>query len=122
MTRKRYNFRKSAGTVIPSVKHSNVKMRVQQLIHDEKYVATGHAKKRLDHREVTMKEVRSVLVGGAHVTEDDEFCEFDAAGNKILRWSYAFVKQGLDRKLKVCVAIDDTKSKPLLIVTVIDLG
>lgn len=121
MVGKRSRRKKSTSTTIRPPKHENLKQRVQQLVNDEKYAPTGHARKRLDQREVTMKEVRAALISGKRVTSNDEFHEHDDKGNQVNRWSYAFVKQGLDRKIKVCVSIDDTQPKPLLIVTVIDL-
>lgn len=121
MVGKKDGAKRGASTTICPPKYENLKHRVQQLVNDERYAPTGHARKRLDQREVTMKEVRSVLISGKRVPEDDAFHEYDEKGNLINRWSYAFVKQGLDRKIKVCVSIDDTEPKPLLIVTVIDL-
>lgn len=68
-----------------------------------------------------MQEVRAVLVGGKRVPERDEFHVFDNAGHEINRWSYAFAKRGLDRKLRVCVSLlPDHAEKQLLIITVID--
>jgi hypothetical protein len=94
---------------------------VHRLIEQNKYVPTGHAKKRLDGREVSIKEVRAVLVSGKRDSDRDKFHVFDDGGNRINRWSYAFVKRGLDRKLRVCVSLlTDDIDKQLLIVTVVD--
>jgi hypothetical protein len=102
-------------------KHTNLVARVHRLIEQQRYIATSHAKKRLDKREISMKEVRAVLVSGKRASERDEFHTHDDAGREINRWSYAFTKQGLDRKLRVCVSLlDDVVEKQLLVVTVID--
>ena len=108
-------------TVIPPPKHLHLKLEVQRLVESEKYVPTGHARDRLDQREVSMKEVRDALLSGRRSVSDDEFQVWDTKGNQVNRWSYAFVKLGLDRKIRVCVSIDESRVKPLLIVTVIDL-
>lgn len=102
-------------------KHTGLVAKVHRLIEQERYVPTGHAKKRLDGREVTIKEVRAVLLSGKRDSGRDKFHIHDDAGNEINRWSYAFVKQGLDRKLRVCVSLlTNDADKQLLIVTVVD--
>lgn len=121
MTRKRKNPRKSNSSVILPHKHTGLVNLVKRFIENEEYAPTGHAKKRLEQREVTIKEVRAAILSGKRVTKDDEFHTHDSNGNVVDRWSYAFTKQGLDRKIKVCVSIDESKKKPLLIVTVINL-
>ena len=101
-------------------KHSDLQARVQKLVEAQRYIPTGHAKKRLDQREVTIKEVRSGLLSGKRQPNRDKFHVYDERGNEINRWSYAFSKTGLDRKLRVCVSIDESRAKPLLIVTVVE--
>lgn len=106
--------------ILPA-KHTGLTAKVHRLIEQKRYVPTGHAKMRLDGREVTIKEVRAVLVSGKRASGRDEFHTHDDAGNEISRWSYAFVKQGLDKKLRVCVSLlTDEVDKQLLIVTVVD--
>jgi hypothetical protein len=117
MARKR--LRSDSPGILPS-KHAGIEAKVRRLIEQERYVPTGHAKKRLDQREVTIKEVRSTLISGKRQLSLDEFHANDASGRPVNRWSYAFSKQGLDRKLRVCVAIDETREKSLLIVTVVE--
>jgi hypothetical protein len=106
--------------IIPN-KHGGIEKAVQRFIEEEKYVPTGHAKKRLDQREISIKEVRSALIGGKRDKVYDKYHTHDDKGNLINRWSYAFSKSGLDRRLRVCVSIDETREKPLLIVTVVDI-
>ena len=106
--------------IIPP-KVSGIRQKVHFLIQEKKYMPTGHARKRLDLREVTISEVRAVLISGKRVAKNDQFHKLDVNGNFVNRWSYAFEKQGLDRKLRVCVAIDESKEKSLLIITVVIL-
>lgn len=112
----------SSQGIIPPAKHSEIQKKVKTFIANEKYVATGHAKQRLDQRDVSMKEVRSALLSGKRVSSEDKYHTHDDSGKEINRWSYAFTKKGFDRPIKVCVSISETESKPLLIVTVIDLS
>jgi hypothetical protein len=121
LARKTKTPRKTHSTIILPAKHTGIVELVRKLVSEEKYTPTGHAKKRLDEREVTIKEVRAALLSGKRLTSDDEFHTHDSKGNEINRWSYAFTKVGLDRRIKVCVSIDGSCQKPLLIVTVIDL-
>lgn len=85
-------------------------------------IPTGHAKKRLEDREVTLQEVRQVLSrSGSRKASKDQFCKYDAAGNEINRWSYAFVGRTTDRrKLRVCVSVVENPDRKVLIVTVLD--
>jgi len=121
MAKKRKKPRKSSSSEIQPHKHIGLVKLVRRFVEGEEYTPTGHAKKRLDQREVSMKEVRAAILSGKRVTKDDKFHTHDYNGNLVNRWSYAFTKQGLDRKIKVCVSIDESKKKPLLIVTVINL-
>jgi len=121
VAKKRKNPRKSSTSVILPPKHTGLVNLVREFIEREEYAPAGHAKKRLDQRQVTIKEVRAAILGGKRVIKDDEFHIHDSNGILVNRWSYAFTKQGLDRKVKVCVSIDESKNKPLLIVTVINL-
>ncbi len=102
-------------------KHTGIHKLVRSFVEAGKYAPTGHARERLDHREVLIQEVRDVLLNGKREIYHDKFHTHDDYGNSINRWSYAFSKQGLDRRLRVCVSIDETSEKPLLIITVIDL-
>ena len=76
----------------PPAKQTGLVAKVHRLIEQKSYVPTGHAKKRLDDREVTIKEVRAVLLSGKRESDRDRFHTHDDAGNEINRWSYAFVK------------------------------
>lgn len=122
MAKKKRPTSKPPSSNIAPPKHRNIRQLVKSMVESEQYVASGHAKQRLDQREVTMKEVRSALLSGKRVASQDQFHTHNAKGLQINRWAYAFVKQGLDRKIKVCVSIDQSHLKPLLIVTVIVLG
>jgi len=119
--RKKGRPKKSSSAAIPPAKHTSITQLVRELIEQEMYTATGHARKRLDEREISMKEVRTALKSGRRVSAYDEFHTHDNNGNEVNRWSYAFEKSGLDRQIRVCVSIDESKNKHLLIVTVIDL-
>jgi hypothetical protein len=67
-------------------------------------------------------EVRYILKKGAREKKKDTFHIRDDWGNEINRWSYAYKNRTFERRLlRVCVSLDETKPKPLLIVTVIDL-
>lgn len=71
-------------------------------------IPTGHAKRRLDDREVTMQEIRQVLNrSGSRKTSKDQFCTHDAAGNEVNRWSYAFVGRTTDGR-KLCFSRRET--------------
>jgi len=85
-------------------------------------IPSGHAKKRLEDREVTMQEVRQVLSrSGSRKASKDQFCKYDAVGNEINRWSYAFVGRTTDRRqLRICVSVVENPDRKLLIVTVLD--
>jgi hypothetical protein len=103
-------------------KDPEIESKVQKLLEANLYHPTGHAKERLDLRQVTILEVRYILKKGAREKKKDAFHIRDDWGNEINRWSYAYKNKTLDgRRLRVCVSLDETKSKPLLIVTVIDL-
>jgi len=114
--------KRASSATIPPVKHVGISKLVRKFIEEEKYAPTGHAKIRLDQREVNMKEVRTALLSGKRAVAKDKFHTHDACGNEIHRWSYAFTKNGLDKKIKVCVSINESHEKPLLIITVIDLN
>jgi len=106
--------------VVPN-KHSGIQRLVRSFVEAGEYVPTGHVRKRLDQREVLISEIRGVLLRGRREVHHDKFHTHDDHGNSIHRWSYDFSRQGLDRKLRVCVSIDESCEKSLLIITVIDL-
>lgn len=103
-------------------KDAGIESKVQNLLEAELYHPTGHAKERLDLRQVTIMEVRYVLKKGVREKKKDTYHTHDDWGKEINRWSYAYKNKTLDgRLLRICVSLDETRPKPLLIVTVIDL-
>ncbi len=120
-------LRVSTDARVPPAKDSNVLQTVRQLVENGVIARTGHAKERLDKREVTIQEVRSILASGKRNAAKDEYSWEDAKGNSTNRWSYAFEGKTKDdtrqvRSLRVCVSIiRDGSTKIMLLITVIDL-
>ncbi len=120
MARKR--VKTSTDAVIPPAK-----VQIDGIIKDTyrlelPIIPTGHAKKRLQRREVSLQDIRQVLTrSGSRASEHDKFHTHDEAGNEINRWSYGFVGRTTDkRKLRVCVSVVEKPDRTILIVTVCD--
>ena len=116
------NPKKSSSTGIIPNKDENIEKKVERLIEAGAYHPTGHAKERLDQREITIAEVTAVISCGKREKNKDEYHKTDFYGNRINRWAYAYRRKTLDeRDLRVCVSIDGSRNKLLLIVTAIDI-
>ena len=106
-------------------KLEDVPSKVRKLLNVSEYVFTGHAKQRLEEREVTALEAISILRHGYRQPDRDRFNEFDQNGVRINRWSYTFEGNTLDERcLRVVVSFKekDDFSELMLIITVIDLN
>ena len=120
MSKKRKHPKASDEAVILPPKHDGVAAAVRRFVENDQFIPTGHAKKRLKEREVTILEIKKILLRkNSRNVGRDEFKLRDDKGHEINRWSYAFTGKVDERVLRVCVSITDYP-KPLLIVTVVD--
>ena len=111
----------SPETVIPPPKQTDIVNVVKDLVERDLFAPTGHAKARIDRRDVTILEVKKILTRrSSRESKKDVYKEVDDVGNVIKRWSYAFKGKIDNRTLRVCVSIVGGEI-PLLIVTVVDL-
>jgi hypothetical protein len=97
---------------------------VKRLLDLSAYVFTGHARVRLNQREVTALEAIYVLKNGQRKAARDRFDEVDQNGVRVDRWSYALEGKTLDkRRLRIAISFKEANSRTelMLIVTVIDL-
>jgi hypothetical protein len=86
---------------------------VRRLVSGDAYIFSRHALERLQQRQVTVPEVRHVLLNGFHESRKDEWRDREGA------WNYAIRGKTVDeRELRVCVTFLPGN---LLVVTVIDL-
>lgn len=105
-------------------KHVDVLGHTKKLLNANSYVFTGHARIRLNEREVTALEALYVLKNGRRKPARDRFNEKDQNGLQVHRWSYAYEGQTVDkRRLRVAVSFKEIEglSELMLIITVIDL-
>lgn len=105
-------------------KRDDVLAQTKRLLSANAYVFTGHARMRLDKRELTALEALYVLRNGHRKPARDRFNETDQNGFKVNRWSYVFEGKTLDeRHLRIAISFKETNnlSELLLIITVIDL-
>ncbi len=118
----RKGIKTATHAVIPPAK-----VQIDQIVKDiynrgKMIIPTGHAEERLDKREVTLQEVRQVLMKkGSRAARYDDFQTHDDAGKEINRWSYGFVgSTAQGRKLRVCVSVLEQPNRQVLLVTVCD--
>lgn len=111
-----------AGVTIPPNKDPEIEQKVRKFVERRLFHVTGHAKKRMENREVTILEILQVLKRYRRDAKHDEYKEYDSGGNQINRWSYAFKGKTLDKRtLRIAVSLITEQERSLLIVTVIDL-
>jgi hypothetical protein len=97
----------------PRPKRAHPVAEIRRLVSRDAYIFSRHALQRLQQRQVTVPEVRHVLLNGFHEARKDEWREAEGT------WIYAIRGKTLDeRELRVCVSFLPGN---VLIVTVIDL-
>ncbi len=92
----------------------NILESINTAISKGKYSYTGHANHRIKQREVTILEVKEVLLTGHHEKRKDSYDE------EWKSWNYSIKGRTIDnRLLRVVLAFDENN---MLIITVIDLN
>ena len=98
-------------------KMANLTKVVRQCMEQGRYLDTFHGSGRKEEREISLLEIKHVLLRGRHVPARDRYEE--AYGD--LGWSYCFEGKTVDKRpLRVVVAFDEETQ--MLIVTAVALG
>ena len=95
-------------------KHADVLGLARRCLEEGRYRDTRHATKRREEREITVMEVRYVLLNGYREPSKDEYKEEYKA------WNYAVRGKTVDgRPLRIAISFEEEQ---LLTITAIDLG